>query len=77
MPWRGHPTRAALAACGAEFRERHTSGHAVVADLVEFARRIDARIVVPIHTDAPEAFKRAVPRTRLLADGESVSIKEL
>jgi mRNA degradation ribonuclease J1/J2 len=55
----------------------HTSGHAFAADLVELAHRVNARVVVPIHTDAPEAFERNVPRAHLLADGQTLTIEEL
>ena len=69
--------RAALDACGAAFRQRHTSGHAPVADLIEFARAIAPRVVIPIHTDAPERFAEVIPHARLLADGVRADIAEL
>jgi ribonuclease J len=35
----------------------HTSGHAVVPDLMKFAKAIDSNKIIPIHTAFPEVFK--------------------
>ena len=40
------------------FEVIHTSGHATVPDLLKFAKAINAKKIVPIHTGFPEAFKR-------------------
>jgi ribonuclease J len=36
----------------------HTSGHAVVPDLMKFAKAIDSNKIIPIHTAFPEMFKQ-------------------
>jgi len=36
----------------------HTSGHAVVPDLMKFAKAINSNKIIPIHTAFPEIFKR-------------------
>ena len=35
----------------------HTSGHATLEKLKEFAAKVKARQIVPIHTEHPERFK--------------------
>jgi ribonuclease J len=39
------------------FNSIHTSGHATVPDLLKFAKAINAKKIVPIHTAFPETFK--------------------
>lgn len=36
----------------------HTSGHAVVPDLMKFAEAINSKKIIPIHTAFPEIFKK-------------------
>jgi ribonuclease J len=36
----------------------HTSGHAVVSDLIKFAKAINSNKIIPIHTAFPEIFKQ-------------------
>lgn len=40
------------------FQTVHTSGHAIVPDLIKFAEAINANKIVPIHTAFPDKFKR-------------------
>jgi ribonuclease J len=40
------------------FHTIHTSGHATVPDLVKFAKAMNAKKIVPIHTAYPNAFKK-------------------
>jgi len=40
------------------FKTIHTSGHATVPDLIRFAKAINAKNIVPIHTAFPEIFKK-------------------
>jgi len=35
----------------------HTSGHATLEKLKEFVNKVNARQIVPIHTEYPEMFK--------------------
>ncbi len=50
--------------------EHHTSGHASVRDLRRLARSIDPERVVPIHTDAADAYDGLHPRVAVHGDGE-------
>jgi ribonuclease J len=40
------------------FQTIHTSGHATVPDLMKFAKAINSKKIVPIHTAFPEQFKK-------------------
>ena len=40
-----------------KFQLIHTSGHALTSDLIKLATAINAKMVVPIHTDSPERFQ--------------------
>jgi ribonuclease J len=58
-----------LAAVGGDFIECHTSGHIFADDIVEFVKSINARVVIPIHTNAPSVFKEHFSNVLLLKDG--------
>jgi ribonuclease J len=62
--------QAALAACGGDFIERHTSGHIRAADIVRFVEAIRPRHVFPIHTTRPKEFRRYFANALLLEDGQ-------
>jgi ribonuclease J len=47
---------------GIAFEVIHTSGHATVPDLIKFAKAINPKKIVPIHTGFPETFKREFER---------------
>ena len=53
-----------------KFHFVHTSGHAVVEDLVKYVKAVDAKKVVPIHTAYPEDFKN-------LLDDEGIKAVEI
>jgi ribonuclease J len=62
-------------AVGGRFVVAHTSGHIFAEDTAEFLREIDPRVVIPIHTFAPEAFRGLGRRVQVLRDGESYEVK--
>ncbi len=45
-----------MVSAGVRFVERHVSGHAHPTDLAAFAQRVSPRLLIPIHTDTPEAW---------------------
>lgn len=49
---------------GLKFHQMHASGHASGPELERIVQSVDARKVVPIHTEQPEAFER--PGARVL-----------
>ena len=71
--WASLKTR--LAEVGGDFIECHTSGHIFRDDILRFIAEVNAREVIPIHTNAPGAFAKAVPSARAAADGEEVVLK--
>lgn len=64
----------ALAACGGELIECHTSGHATVDDLVKLISDLAPRCIIPIHTERPEQMRELVPNVRIAHDGEVIEI---
>jgi ribonuclease J len=44
---------------GISFLTMHTSGHATVPDLITFAKAINPKKIIPIHTNKPREFKNA------------------
>jgi ribonuclease J len=44
------------------FNPIHTSGHATMEDIETLARSISPKMLVPIHTEQPEEFKRVMER---------------
>ena len=64
----------ALAACGGELIECHTSGHATVDDLVQLVRDLNPSRVIPMHTTAPERFEQFFQNVVRLGDGEVLQI---
>lgn len=55
---------------GVPLQTIHASGHASVSDLQDFATQVEARRVVPIHTDAPERFPELFDNVDIRQDGE-------
>ncbi len=64
-------TRAFMDRHGIAFKEFHTSGHAILSDLKRFATAMDPEVIVPIHTEHPDEYRRHFGNTvRCLHDGE-------
>ena len=55
----------------------HTSGHATVDKLQEYATAIAPRKVIPIHTNFPKEYKAAFQNVLELEDGQSVDLTTL
>lgn len=49
--------------------QSHCSGHARGKDLLEAASEIGAKVLFPIHTEHPEAYKTTVPAITLVKEG--------
>ena len=56
------------------FEIHHTSGHADVKTLVELARGVAAKRVIPIHTDSPERMRELIPGATPVHDGEWIDV---
>lgn len=64
-------------ALGSDFKLLHTSGHASMAALETLFVLTDPSVIIPIHTDAPDAFATCFSTrwpVHLLPDGESMEI---
>jgi ribonuclease J len=57
-----------------DFYEVHTSGHAAVGDLQKLAKAVKPRMLVPIHTEYADEYKKYFFNVRLVDDGELLSI---
>jgi ribonuclease J len=66
--------RSKIEAAGGDLTLVHTSGHIFVQGLAEFVRRVNPRLLVPIHTRAPEAFQGIFEPVRVLRDGEPLEV---
>jgi ribonuclease J len=56
----GQRLQAALQSANIPFIQHHTSGHATPADLVRLVKALRPDAVVPIHTEAPDAYASTV-----------------
>jgi len=52
----------------------HTSGHADLDTLKDFAKALDPRMIIPIHTMNPEKYGDIFPQVKHLKDGEEFEI---
>jgi ribonuclease J len=57
-----------------DFHDVHTSGHAVVSDLQKLASALNAKMLVPIHTEHKKGYSNHFASVRVLDDGEVLSI---
>ena len=55
---------------GLLFHQVHTSGHASPDDLKRFATALNPKMLVPIHSDAPERYRDLYPFVQAHMDGE-------
>ena len=61
---------------GANFVELHTSGHATTKDIKKLCETTKPKIIIPIHVEEPEGFKRLDIKSNIiiLNDGEFLEI---
>lgn len=79
--WRGYLQRpewtqlqTELRTARGDFAVAHTSGHAYVSDLITFVRSVNAKTVIPVHTFEGYRFADHFTNTRLLGDGETLTV---
>jgi ribonuclease J len=79
--WKGYLIRpdwvelqAHIAHIGGDFIQAHVSGHAYVADIVDFVNSVDAKTVIPIHTFEPQMYEQYFDNVLLLRDGDPVEV---
>ena len=52
----------------------HTSGHAIVEDLQAFAKALDPKMLVPVHTEQAQQFGKHFSNVVLLKDNKPIEI---
>lgn len=55
----------------------HSGGHASPSDLADIIRRMQPKVVVPIHSESPERFSELFPRVVQVADRKTIDLGEL
>lgn len=73
--WKGYDSYQKLQKLdNAEFNYAHTSGHATLNILKEFASRISPGKLIPIHTENPQEYLRHFANVMQVNDGQRVEI---
>ena len=75
--WKGYLTEKFKGYCDKEkieIEDVHTSGHASVEDLQSFAKAINPKMLVPIHTFSPDKYTDLFDNVRLVNDGDGIII---
>ncbi|MCL2675826.1 MAG: hypothetical protein FWE84_04495, partial [Firmicutes bacterium] len=64
---------------GSRVIDLHTSGHAIAGQIKQVCEITDAKVILPIHSESPEAFlKLGINATiRILHDGEEIYGEEI
>jgi ribonuclease J len=65
---------ALLKETGGSFATCHTSGHIFAEDIEKFAKDVNPRRVVPIHTCHPGEFEKRMPNVELTLDGVAKTV---
>ena len=76
--WEGYLTEKFKDYCkqkGIEIESVHTSGHATIEDLKAFAKALNPKTLIPIHTFEREKYPSLFENVKILSDGEEESIK--
>jgi len=71
--WEGYLTDKFRAYCrdnGITIKQVHTSGHAVPKHLVAFAKAVNSKTLVPIHTFHADQYAEMFDNVKVLNDGE-------
>ena len=75
--WEGYLTEVFKTYCcdkRIEIEQVHTSGHAILSDLQRFAKALQPKLLVPIHTFAPEKYKELFENVKIENDGKPFEI---
>jgi ribonuclease J len=65
----------AVKVAAGQFLNRHASGHAHPDDLRRFVEEANPRLLIPVHTTSPEAWKQWWPKTRIVRDSEKLDVR--
>jgi ribonuclease J len=68
------PVRAALTETAGDLIKVHTSGHIYFEDIRDLVNRLNAQLVIPVHTFEPERFGSLRRAVRIPRDGETIIV---
>ncbi len=77
--WNGYLTDNFKQYCqrkGLILEQVHTSGHAIIEDLQAFARALNPRKLIPIHTFEAEKYPDLFENVKIIKDGEALELKK-
>jgi len=57
-----------------KFHKAHSSGHASGKDLAEFVKKVNPKMLIPVHTQNAEGFRKIHPHVRILKKGERTEL---
>ena len=57
-----------------KFHKAHCSGHASKQDIIELVKKINPKVLIPIHTESAEEFKKVHGNVRVVKIGEEVKL---
>ncbi|MFC1576809.1 MBL fold metallo-hydrolase RNA specificity domain-containing protein [Candidatus Omnitrophota bacterium] len=75
--WGGYLTDKFKGYCkdkGLKIEQVHTSGHATIDDLKAFAKALDPKTLIPIHTFGGGQYPEIFENVRVLKDGEAFEV---
>ena len=56
------------------FHKAHCSGHASKSDIKEIVKAINPKILIPIHTENAEEFKKIHDNVKIVKNGEKIEV---
>jgi len=59
---------------GIKFHKAHCSGHASKQDIIETVKKISPKILIPIHTQSPEEFRKIHNNVKIMKNLEVVNL---
>ncbi|MBU1934551.1 hypothetical protein KKF04_00690 [Patescibacteria group bacterium] len=59
---------------GISFHKAHCSGHASKKDLIAFIKKVNPKILIPVHTQNAEEYKKFHPNVKLPEQGKKIKL---
>lgn len=78
--WEGYLTTEFKDTCNQndiEIKPVHTSGHATINDLTQFAKALKPKVLIPIHTFEPEKYQQIYNNVKIFNDGDEVDLNTI
>ena len=57
-----------------KFHKAHCSGHASKSDLIEAIKKINPKVLIPVHTQAAEEFKKVHDKVKLINKSDKIEL---